>query len=59
MTVEVVAALHRARRWSLDEELEQRIADILRPLMKRFRHSTSTRCAPPTASRRWSPRART
>ena len=27
-----------AARWSLDEDLEERIAEILRPLMKRFRH---------------------
>ena len=58
MTVEMVARF-TGRPLVLDEELEERIAEILRPLMERFSHRTSTPCAPPTASRRWSRRART
>src|SRR5262245_11970547 len=37
MTVEVVARF-AGRQLLLDEELEEKIADILRPLMKRFQH---------------------
>jgi nicotinamide-nucleotide amidase len=37
LTIEVVAEF-TGRRLFLDEDLEQRIADILRPLMKRFKH---------------------
>jgi nicotinamide-nucleotide amidase len=37
MTIEVVAGF-AGRPLFLDERLEERIADILRPLMKRFRH---------------------
>ena len=38
MTVEVVARASPAARLILDEALEARIAEILRPLMRRFRH---------------------
>ena len=37
LTAEVVGAF-QGREMVLDEELEQRIADILRPLMKRWRN---------------------
>jgi nicotinamide-nucleotide amidase len=37
LTIEMVARF-TGRELFLDEDLEQRIADILRPLMKRFRH---------------------
>jgi nicotinamide-nucleotide amidase len=37
LTIEVVARF-AGRELLLDEDLEERIADILRPLMKRFRH---------------------
>jgi nicotinamide-nucleotide amidase len=37
MTVEIVARF-AGRELILDEELEEKIADILRPLMKRFQH---------------------
>jgi nicotinamide-nucleotide amidase len=37
LTIEIVARFS-GRPLFLDEELEERIADILRPLMKRFRH---------------------
>ena len=51
MTVEVVARFC-GRELVLDEELDDKIAAILKPLMARFgRLWTSTRCARPTASR--------
>jgi nicotinamide-nucleotide amidase len=37
LTIEIVARF-TGRELILDEDLEERIADILRPLMKRFRH---------------------
>ena len=37
LTIEIVARF-AGRELFLDEDLEERIADILRPLMKRFRH---------------------
>ena len=42
----------------LDEALEERIADILRPLMKRWRNLDFDAVRRRTASRRSSPRAR-
>ena len=55
MTVEVVARFC-GRELILDDELENKIADILRNLMQRntaFDPGTSRRSAPPTASRPW------
>jgi competence/damage-inducible protein CinA-like protein len=37
LTIEIVARFTR-RKLNLDDDLEERIAEILRPLMKRFRH---------------------
>ena len=45
MTVEVVARFS-GRPLVLDEALEERIADILEPLMKRFRHLDLEACGP-------------
>ena len=57
LTAEVVARFQE-REMVLDEALEQRIADILRPLMKRWRHLDFDGVRRPTASRRSSPRGR-
>ncbi len=60
MTVEVVARFC-GRELVLDAEIENKIANILKNLMVRnaaLSPATSTRCAPPTASRRCSRRGR-
>ena len=51
LTAEVVGEF-AGREMVLDDALEERIAEILRPLMHRWPGSTRRRSASPTASRR-------
>ena len=56
LTVEMVAALHRARRWCSTTELEEQIAEILQAADGALQPPRPRRRArPPTASRRWCP----